>query len=336
MSIDLRTGINRAPRREDYCTKIAAAAPAPEGTRCPMWTSFLQRVTNKNEELIGFLKRYAGYSLTGYVQEQVLLFLYGTGANGKGVFSSTIAGIMGDYSLVAPMEMFIESRFDRHPTEIARLLGARLVLAHETQKGRRWDEAKIKNLTGGDRLTGRFMRGDFFDFDPTHKLLISGNHKPSLRNVDEAVRRRFLLAPFTVQIPPAERDRDLVNKLKAEWPAILRWMVDGCLEWKRDGLKVPAVVRLATDEYLADEDTIGQWLDDYTVADANAFTPARPLFQSWKSWCEERNLTAGTEKGLVESLEGCGYERDRMKFGRGFRGIRLKVVDEPTLDLTPG
>ena len=147
------------------------------------------------------------------------MFLYGTGANGKSVFTSTIAGIFNEYCIVAPMEMFIEFRFERHPTEIAKLMGARLVIAQETQKGRRWDEAKIKNLTGGDRLTARFMRGDFFDFGPTHKLMISGNHKPSLRNVDEAVRRRFLLVPFTVTIPQNERDKDLaMNDSKLNGP----------------------------------------------------------------------------------------------------------------------
>jgi putative DNA primase/helicase len=189
----------------------------------------------------------------------VLVFLFGTGANGKSVFVSTVMGILGDYAIVAPMETFVASKYDRHPTEIAKLMGARLVVAQETQKGRRWDESKIKMLTGGDKLTGRFMRGDFFDFKPTHKLLISGNHKPSLRNVDEAIRRRLLLVPFVVQIPAAERDPRLVDKLKAEWPAILRWMIDGCLEWRRDGLRVPAVVRTATDEYLADNDTLAQW-----------------------------------------------------------------------------
>src|SRR5262245_17946065 len=213
MTVDLHTGIDRAPRREDYCTKSTAVAPALSGTPCPLWMAFLNRVTNNDPELIAFLKRFLGYCLTGHVHEQVLVFLFGTGANGKSVFVSTVTGILADYAIVAPMETFVASKFDRHPTEIAKLMGARLVVAQETQKGREWDESKIKMLTGGDKLTGRFMRGDFFDFKPTHKLLISGNHKPSLRNVDEAIRRRFLLVPFTVQIPVPERDPELVEKL---------------------------------------------------------------------------------------------------------------------------
>jgi putative DNA primase/helicase len=294
-----------------------------------MWMKFLERITNNNDDLIGFLKRFLGYCMTGYVREQVLVFFFGTGGNGKGVFTSTVAGIFGDYAITAPMEMFIESKFDRHPTEIAMLKGTRLVIAHETQKGRRWDEAKIKNLTGADELRGRFMRGDFFDFKPTHKLLISGNHKPSLRSVDEAVRRRILLVPFTVKIPEADRDPQLAEKLKAEWPAILRWMVEGCLEWKCTGLMVPKIVRDATDDYLDDQDTIGQWADEWLAPDALAFSLTRLLFKSWKLWCEERNLTPGTETAFADSLKDRGYEHKRKEYGRGFKGITLKAHNGP-------
>jgi putative DNA primase/helicase len=265
--------------------------------------------------------------MSGYVHEHVLVFLFGTGGNGKGVFVATVTGIFGDYAITAPMEMFLASNVDRHPTEIAKLKGARLVVAQETQKGRRWDEAKIKNLTGGDRLTGRFMRGDFFDFKPTHKLMIAGNHKPSLRSVDEAIRRRFLLVPFTVCIPKAERDPKLGDRLKAEWPAILRWMVDGCLEWQRDGLMVPDIVRKATDDYLADQDALGQWADEWLHLDPRAFATTRALFASWRQWCDARNLAPGTETAFADTLKDRGYEHDRRTKGRGFKGIELRTSD---------
>jgi putative DNA primase/helicase len=239
MTMDLRTGIAKPHDRLDYCTKIAAVRAAEPGTPHPLWSKFLARVTANNDDLIGFLKRYLGYCCTGFTTEQVLVFLYGTGANGKGVFINTVSKILGDYAVVAPMELLIASNNERHPTEIAKLLGARLVTAQETTKGRRWDETKIKNLTGGDKLSARFMRQDWFDFVATFKLLIAGNSKPSLRTVDEAIRRRFLLVPFTVQIPKHERDLNLTRKLEPEWPAILRWMIDGCLEWRRSGLMVP-------------------------------------------------------------------------------------------------
>jgi putative DNA primase/helicase len=189
------------------------------------------------------------------------------------------------------MGTFIATRAERHPTDLAKLCGARLVVAQETQRGRHWDETKIKALTGGDRMTARFMRQDFFDFVPTFKLFIVGNHKPRLSSVDEAMRRRLLLVPFTVQIPPVERDPELPRKLGAEWPAILRWCIDGCLEWQRVGLAPPAIVRDATDAYFADHDTLQQWLDDCTHDAAQAvFTRTAALFSSWKLWCEDRNL----------------------------------------------
>ena len=216
MTINLKTGREYPPDPLDYITKVAGTELAPPGTPCPLWLKFLSRVTAINEEIIAFLQRFLGYSMTGEISEHSLVFLFGTGANGKGVFTSTITEIMGTYAIIAPMEMFVVSHGERHPTEIAKLRGARLVIAHETQKGRRWDESKLKTLTGGDKLTGRFMRGDFFDFKPTHKFLIEGNHKPSFSSVDEAIRRRVLLVPFTVCIPEAERDTKLIEKLRPE------------------------------------------------------------------------------------------------------------------------
>ena len=204
MTIELSTGIDRPPRREDYCTKQTAVAPAEPGVPCDLWLTFLDRITNKDDELIGFLQRWLGYCLSGYVHEHVMVFLYGTGANGKGVFTFTVAGIFGDYCVTVPVEMLIEAALrpaSHRDRSLARCV-LRLALAQETQQGRRWDEAKIKNLTGADRLTARFMRGDFFDFDPSHKLMVSGNHKPSLRLL---MRRRapgrLLLVPCVVTIP---------------------------------------------------------------------------------------------------------------------------------------
>lgn len=333
MAIDLETGIDHPPDPFDYHTKITAVAAAPEGTPCPLWMAFLHTVTGGDAELIGFLKRFLGYCLTGLVTEHSLVFLFGAGGNGKSVFMATVTEILGDYAVVAPMEMFLASNVERHPTEIAKLRGARLVVAHETQRGRRWDESKIKTLTGGDRLTGRFMRGDFFDFKPTHKFLIAGNHKPRFRTVDEAIRRRFLLVPFTVCIPKQKRDPGLAEKLKPEWPAILRWMVDGCLEWRSVGLMVPQAVQKATDDYLADQDVFGQWMEECVetfepAADPNAFEPTRGLFISWKTWCEPRNLKPGTETAFADSLKERGYEHKRTNSARGFKGIRLKFAGE--------
>ena len=236
-----RTGIGRhagPARLHDQEDRVPVRASRDAA---PAVDAFLDRITADNAELQGFLQRYIGYCCTGFTTEHVFVFAYGTGANGKSTFINTIARILGDYATVADMSTFITSNTERHPTDLAKLRGARLVVAQETQKGRRWDETKIKALTGGDKITARFMRQDFFDFVPTFKLFICGNHKPRLGSVDEAMRRRLLLVPFTVQIPPAERDPRLAEKLKAEWPAILRWCLEGCLEWQRVGLAPPAL-----------------------------------------------------------------------------------------------
>jgi putative DNA primase/helicase len=290
-TFDLRTGIGRAPNPLDYITKKTACSAAQTGTPHPLWTAFLDRVTDHDTELQGFLQRYIGYCCTGFTTEHVFVFAYGTGANGKSTFISTIARIFGDYATVADMSTFIASNTERHPTDLAKLMGARLVVAQETQKGRRWDETKIKALTGGDKITARFMRQDFFDYVPTFKLFICGNHKPRLSNVDEAIRRRLLLVPFTVLIPLAERDQQLPEKLWSERRAILRWCMDGCLEWQRIGLAPPPIVLDATEAYFAEQDTTQQWLDECTEDGGEfAFTRTTELFASWKTWCEARNL----------------------------------------------
>ena len=217
----------------------------------------------------GFLARVAGYGLSGSTREHALFFLYGTGANGKGTFLNTLTAILGDYARVAGMETFTESHSDRHPTELAMLRGARIVTAQETEEGRRWAESRIKALTGGDPITARFMRQDFFTYTPQFKLLIAGNHKPGLRNIDEAIRRRFHLLPFTIRIPPECRDAKLFERLKAEWPAILAWAIRGCLAWQADGLRPPAAVIDATAEYFDDEDGFGRWLAECCVRESD-------------------------------------------------------------------
>jgi len=326
-TFDLRTGVGHPPDPRDYITKRTACRCAPAGTPRPLWTAFLERITDGNAELQGFLQRYLGYCCTGFTSEHVFVFAYGTGANGKSTFINTIAAIFGDYATVADMSTFIASKVEHHPTDLAKLRGARLVVAQETQRGRRWDETKIKALTGGDKITARFMRRDFFDFVPTFKLFIVGNHKPRLGSVNEAMRRRLLLVPFTVQIPQDERDARLAEKLKAEWPAILRWCIDGCLEWQRVGLAPPAIVRDATDVYFADHDTLQQWLDDCAQdAAQTVFIRTSTLFSSWKLWCEERNLKSGSANVLSEALADRGYKKGREggTGQRGFCGIAIK------------
>jgi putative DNA primase/helicase len=318
--IDLRTGQMRPPSRADCCTKSTAVAP---GGACPIWLSFLARIFADDHELIAFVQRVAGYCLTGSTKEHALLFGYGTGGNGKGVLINTLVKILGTYARVAPIETFTATIGDRHPTELAMLRGARLVTAQETEDGQRWPESKIKALTGGDPVSARFMRQDFFTYTPQFKLFIAGNHKPSLRGVDEAIRRRFHLIPFKVTIPEDERDPDLPQKLREEWPGILAWAVEGCLDWQRIGLKPPDAVKEATAKYLEAEDAFTLWMDECVDVGPGKWANSTDLFTSWKLWCERAGEQAGGKKRFVQTIEARGFLPERKEHGRGFIGLSL-------------
>ncbi|RWD62551.1 MAG: hypothetical protein EOS36_14915 [Mesorhizobium sp.] len=322
--VDLKTGKSRPHAPEDHITKIAAVTP---GGECPTWHAFLDRVTGGNKDLQDFIGRMFGYAMTGDTSAHALFFLFGLGANGKSVTIDTVAGILGDYHKTAPIETFTITSGDRHPTELAALRGARLVTAVETEEGRRWAESRIKALTGGDRIAARFMRQDFFEFAPQFKLVIAGNHKPGLRSIDEAIRRRFHLVPFTVTIPPEQRDPYLKDKLKAEWPGILRWMVDGCLAWQRHGLNPPRAVLDATAAYLDGEDALAAWIDECCRRNVNAWTQSSELFASWKVWADRQGEFAGSAKRFAQNLEARGFAPLRKTNGRGFLGLEIDRSD---------
>ena len=322
--IDLKTGRECPHNPSDRMTKITTATPRGE---CPTWIRFLDEVTGGDKELQAYLQRTVGYALTGSTREHALFFLYGTGANGKSVFLNTIAAILGDYATNAPMDTFMETRADRHPTDMASLRGARFVSSIETEQGRRWAESKLKSLTGGDKISARFMRQDFFEFPPQFKLFVAGNHKPAIRNIDEAMRRRLHLIPFTVTILPERRDKHLQQKLLAERDGILAWALKGCLEWQRLGrLDPPQVVREATDEYFEAEDALGRWLDERCVRAANARSLTAELFNDWKQWCEAAGEFMGSQRRFSDLLTTRGLEKWRNPMGvRGFQGIGLKA-----------
>jgi putative DNA primase/helicase len=324
----LKTGFIRPHDPADCLTRITSVAPDARAA-APTWHAFLQRITGGDTELAGYLKRLSGYMLTGRTDEQILAFAYGTGANGKSVFINTISGILGDYARSAPIETFTDSAVERHPTELAMLRGARLVSAVETEQGRRWAESRIKSLTGGDRVAARFMRQDFFEYVPQFKLLIAGNHKPSLRSVDEAIRRRLHLIPFAITIPPAERDPALSAKLQAEWPAILAWMIEGCVEWQKHGLMVPPAVQAATAQYIEAEDAFGLWFDECVQRQPMGYETAADLFVSWKAWAERAGETPGSLKRFCQTMVNRGIEsRRQSRTGKtGFQGVRLVRPD---------
>jgi putative DNA primase/helicase len=332
-TVDLRTGDLHPARQEAHITKITSATPAPAGTAHPLWTKFLDEATNGDRELIRFLRQIAGYALTGDTREHALFFVYGPGGNGKSVFLNALTNILGDYAKTAAMDTFTASKGDKHPTELAMLKGARLVSVSETEEGRAWAESRIKSLTGGDPISARFMRQDFFTFLPTFKLLIVGNHKPVLHNVDEAARRRFNIIPF-IQKPTAP-DRQLEQKLRAEYPAILRWMIEGCLDWQKNGLIRPIVVTEATAEYFSEQDSVPHWLEECCeTGGRNIADTTANLFASWSAWAAASGERPGSAKSFNQVLQAQGFEPVRETPGhRGKRGfLRVSVKPRDTSD----
>lgn len=325
--VNLRTGRLRPHDRAERMTKTAQATPRGE---CPRWQAFLADITANDESLQKYLQRVAGYCLTGATSAHALFFLYGTGANGKSVFLNTLAAILGDYATSAPMDTFMDARGDRHPTDLAGLRGARFVASIETEQGRRWNESKVKAITGGDKISARFMRQDFFDYFPQFKLLIAGNHKPAIRNVDEAMRRRLHLIPFTVTVPPDRRDPRLSEKLLEEKDGIMAWALEGCLAWLQCGLLPPAIVEGATKEYFEAEDAMGQWLEERCEIRPTSRATSSDLYAEWREWAEKAGEYVGSIKRFSEVLINRGFEPTRLHGGlRGFKGLHLRPRPQP-------
>jgi putative DNA primase/helicase len=322
--VDLRSGELRKHDRLAYMTKITGVAP-DDSCPTPNWRAFLNRVTGNKQELVEYLQRMAGYTLTGLTSEHAMFFIYGLGANGKTTFLNALIKAAGDYHKTAPIETFTASNHDRHPTDLAALRGARLVTAVETEEGRRWAESRIKTLTGGDKISARFMRQDFFEYTPQFKLIIAGNHKPGLRSVDEAIRRRFNLIPFDVTIPPEERDENLPGKLDAELPGILDWMIAGCTDWLERGLAPPQIVTEATDAYLESEDAIAAWIEECGERDPQHWERASDLFASWTAWATKAGEYVGSQRRFAQNTETRGLSLQRRMNGRGYLGLRLKT-----------
>ncbi|REF67384.1 phage/plasmid primase, P4 family [Paracoccus versutus] len=324
-TVDLRTGELRQARREDMITKLTAVAPAEKGAEPERWLTFLHEIFDNDHVIIDFMQRAAGYALTGMTNEHKLLFLYGTGRNGKSVFLNTLFWLWNDYARKAAAETFLNSQVERHSTDIAGLHGARLVMGSELPRGKTWDESVIKDLTGGDKLSARFMRQDFFDFDPQLTLMIAGNTQPSFRGVDEAIRSRVVMVPFTVTIPPDRRDTGLPDKLKAEGPAILRWCIEGVDMWLRRGLDVPDRIAAASAEYFDSEDTVGQFIADEIDLVVGGFESSADLHQRFTQWIERQGMSAWTQNTLIKELRGRGFTDAKGTGGkRGLKGLKIK------------
>ena len=331
--VDLKTGVIRPARPDDYMTKCTSVAP--DGScPTPVWGAFLKKIVV--EELAAYLRRVFGYSLTGSIKEHAMFFFYGLGDNGKSVLIETISGIIGDYHVTSPIETFMATDRPQHLTELANLRGARLVTASETDQGRHWAESRIKMLTGGDPVSARFMRQDLFEYKPQLKLVIYGNFKPALRSVNRAIRRRMNMVPFEVTITEAEKDKDLAEKLKVEWPGILQQLIDGCIEWQKIGsLNPPKVVTDATEKYLAAEDKIEAWLEERCKRDPNFSDGRTKLFASWRDWAERAKEEVGTATNFYNALVARGFKEIKIVGTRKFKGIELHQEPPPEDDVPP-
>lgn len=331
-TVDLRTGKLRPHDSEDYMTKCTAVTP---DATCPIpiFLKFLAWATAGDEDFQAYLKRAFGYTLTGSTVEEILFFLYGGGNNGKGVLMHLISWIIGDYQCAASTATIEATMHDQHPADLAALQGARLVTISETEEGRRWAESKIKMMTGRDAIPCRHMGGEWFNYEAQFKMWINGNHKPGLRSINKGIKRRIKLLPFKATIADDKVNTNLGEELKTEAPGILAWMIEGCLEWKRDGLKQPKVVTDATDQYLASEDVFSQWLETcclvgkYETGEDRKDT-IKNLFGSFKKYAQDMNEPEGTSRAFAQRLRDRGFE-PAASIGdnkdKGFKGLAVKL-----------
>jgi putative DNA primase/helicase len=314
-TLDLRDGSLRRADQGDLITRTAGCTPAGEDEGEPeMWLRFLNELTRDDAAFIRYLQTICGYCLTGLTAEHALIFAHGPGRNGEAVFINILRAVMGDYAVVAPMETFVASKSDRHPTDLAMLAGARLVTASETEEGRAWAESRIEQLTGGDPVSAQFMRRDFFTFMPIFKPFFIGNHKPALKSVDDAIKRRLQLLPFMFK--PISPDPEMEEKLRQELPRIFRWMINGCLDWQDEGLARPDIVVEDTRDYCANQDALGQRLATECESEPETMSGDHAneakysqLFGSWKTWCKENGEEEGSVKSLSQALVKRGYEK---------------------------
>jgi putative DNA primase/helicase len=322
-TVDLRTGELRPPSQIDGITKLTSVAPI--NGDCPQWRRFLEETSGGDTALTKFLQQWCGYCLTGDTREHALIFCYGPGGNGKSVFLNVVTKILHDYAVTAAMDTFAASRNEKHPTDLAMLRGARVVTASETEEGRAWAEARIKQMTGGDPITARFMRQDFFTFNPQFKLTIVGNHKPALHRVDDAAKRRFNVVPFIHK--PEKPDRELEQKLMAEAGEILHWMIQGCLDWQQNGLCRPESVVRTTEEYFSDQDLFAQWLGEECDVEPNNHDlseGSRTLFAAWRGYAIAAGHPPGNQQSFKDALTLRGIRFYRSNRAREYLGIRLR------------
>ncbi|MCY8509755.1 phage/plasmid primase, P4 family [Bacillus mojavensis] len=313
--IDLKTGELLPHDRDFLFTKISSVAYQKDAD-CPNWKAFLESIFideqgQPNYEIIDFMQKAIGYSLTGDTTEQVMFFLFGNGRNGKSTFINTVQQLLGDYGRQTNSDTFIKKKNDSSiNNDIARLDGARFVSAVESEEGQQLSESLVKQITGGEKMSARFLRQEYFEFTPEFKVFFTTNHKPIVKGSDEGIWRRIRLVPFTVTIPKEKVDKKLPQKLAAEMPGILRWAVEGCLKWQKEGLKEPEVIRKATEGYREDMDILGPFLAERCVIHPAAKIESKEIYKEYKNWCFENDDVELKNRAFYRQLEIRGFKKE--------------------------
>tara|TARA_Y100001968_G_C19316832_1_gene697166 strand:+ start:35 stop:1123 length:1089 start_codon:yes stop_codon:yes gene_type:complete len=326
-SIDLSTGVVKPSQASDYATKQTPIVFDPDA-RFPEWHRFLLKVMDGSEELIRYLQKAVGYSLTGKNTEQCFFIAHGTGANGKSVFLNLIRDLAGDYGINIPMDTLMTRQFKSgNSNDLARMHGSRLGTAIEGEVDQKLSEAKIKQLTGGDEITARFLHKEFFEFKPIVKIWMATNHRPQITGDDHAIWRRVHLIPFKVVIPPEERDGDLPEKLRRELPGILNWAIEGAVRWTREGLNPPQEILQATKEYQSEMNTFSRFCSEMLRRQTGSTVPKRDLIKTYELWCSVEGGENLNPAGFTQRMKQMGFEEGRSASNRFWKDITLQDND---------
>ncbi len=324
LTLNLRTGKTNTPDPKHLITKKSKFI-YDKNAECPNWNLFLKQIFNKDEQLIRFIQKAMGYAMSGDISEQCIFILWGCGANGKSTFLNVLLELFGDYACSTMIDTFMKKTSEK-TNDLARLKGMRLVTTSEVEQGKMFSESLIKSVTGEDTLTARFLYGEYFSFKPTFKLFMATNHKPKIRGGDNGIWRRIKMIPFTVTIPPEQRDKHLTEKLIAENSGILNWLIKGYSMWKKEGLGEPDAVREANEEYRMDMDVVGTFVNDCFELDASLKfkLPTKLLYDTYVKWCMKNNERTLSQKWLSLRMQEKGFKRLVANSQRTWLGLILK------------
>ena len=324
ITLNLKNGKGFPPEPTNLITKRSKFI-YDKDAKCPTWDMFLLQIFNKDTDLIRFVQKAMGYSLSGDVREQCLFILWGTGANGKSTFLNVLQELFGDYACTTGTETFMKKTSEQS-NDLARLKGIRLVTTTEVEQGKALSESLIKQITGGDEITARFLYGEYFSFKPTFKIFMATNHKPKIRGADNGIWRRIKMIPFTVTIPAEQRDKTLTEKLIVENSGILNWLIQGYALWRKEGLNEPEAIRDANEEYRMDMDAVGTFVNDCFDLDASMRwrLPNQMLYQTYSKWCNANNERVMSQKWLTMRMSEKGFKRMVSNTGRIWLGLARK------------